>query len=60
MTMNREEQCKTCFFNRPVWAWGEWIPNACWHGETGKDLYTINGDECSGYEDKEKQQEMEI
>lgn len=53
------DQCTSCFYNRPMKAWGE-VFDACWytHDNKGKQLYGGNG--CSGYDSKEKQLEIEI
>ncbi|MCM3294222.1 hypothetical protein M3661_29485 [Paenibacillus sp. MER 180] len=43
--------CEGCIYNRPVYAWGEVIENACWYRhDTKKELYGKADDEsyCSG------------
>jgi hypothetical protein len=52
--------CDNCFFNRPMKAWGETF-QACYHGlETGKEIFRTVQTPCSGYEQKEKQLELNI
>lgn len=53
--------CNDCYYNRPMTAWGETF-EACWytHDNKGGQLYTSVQVECSGYDLKEKQIELEL
>lgn len=43
-----ESQCETCFYNKPMTAWGETFMACYYRKETGKELYG-DGGKCSGY-----------
>lgn len=43
-----ESQCETCFYNKPMTAWGETFMACYYRKEAGKELYG-DGGKCSGY-----------
>jgi hypothetical protein len=55
------DECKGCYFNRPMKAWGETFQACFYTLEMERDIRTSSADDrCGGYEEVDKQIEMKL